>query len=145
MKISYNLFTFAAKLRDKNKLISLYLNDFNIDLTNQKPDNSFEISNFMKKNELNLSKDKEFLRFIYEQSPLNAAPGQVLVDSKINLDIQSSIIIFNPILISRMTQFADVKVQSEELKDAAWERIEKISDNTQVELVVFNLFGDKID
>ncbi len=121
------------KLRDKNKEVNLSLLSFNIDLTTRLKDSKEEIvTNFLRKNEISVKNNENFITLKFEALPLEYPANEVQPDSYIDLLIKSVKVIYNPIAINRLTSFFDVKVETEELKDNAWKQIEKLNDATQV-------------
>lgn len=129
-------FATDVKLRDKNQEVDLTLFSFNIDMiTKYKGSDSENVTNFLRKNEISVKNNENFITLKYEALPLIYPENEVQPDTHIDLLIKSVKIIFNPIAINRLTSFFDVKVENEELKDNAWKQIEKLNDATQVKSI----------
>ena len=123
---------------EKNLEFKLSVMDFNIDLlTKYKGNQNLIKSNFLKKNELIVNKNEDFLNVKFEKFPINFPENEVQPDSEITVVNKSAKIVYNPIAVKRLVDFFDVKLEHDELKDAAWQQLEKLNDATKVLIYIY--------
>lgn len=120
---------------EKNLDFSLFIMEFNIDLlTVYKGSKNPIKTSFLSKNELVVNKNEAFLSLKFEKYPNKYPEKEIQPDSEITLVNKSSKIVYNPIAVKRLVDFFDVKFENDELKDAAWQQLEKLNDATKVNL-----------
>lgn len=134
--IKFGFSTLKAELLqrgEKNMEFNLSIMEIDIDLlTTYKGAQNEIVINFLRKNELVVNKNEAFLNFKFEKYPLGQPKNEVKPDSQITLVNRSAKIVYNPIAVKRIIEFFDVKLESDELKDAAWQQLEKLNDATKV-------------
>ena len=118
---------------EKNMEFGLKVMEFDIDMiTKYKGSMSNVKTSFLKKNEIVVRKDDAFLSLKFEKYPNEVPEGEVQPDSQITLVNKSAKVVYNPIATKRLIDFFDVKLEHDELKDAAWKQLEKLNDATKV-------------
>ena len=107
----------------KAKEIKIGLNDFIIDLVTCYSSNNVVTNRILQRRE---TKKEDFLSLLVELNPVDRIEDQAL-----KLDIGSLEFVYNPVVISRLSTFFDVKSDDENLKAAAWDKVDKIATSTK--------------